>query len=148
MEDILFKIWLGLGIILVIAEFLLPGLVAIFVGMGALAVSLAMQQGWISTLPEQLILFFISSLFFLFTLRFLILRFVPTETRKANIDLDDEVMGQIVEVVESIPVQGVGRVKHSDSTWKARSNSQQEISVGEKCKIIGRENITWLVEKI
>jgi len=129
-------------------EFLVPGLVMVFVGLGALTVALGMQLGYIDEIPQQFTTFFISSIIYLLTLRFLVLRFVPSVTRKANIDEDEEVMGSIVEIVADINSGEFGRVEHSGSSWQARAEGDQTILKGEQVKIIGRDNITWIVKKI
>jgi len=148
MNDLAFSVWLGSGIFLMAIEFLVPGLVLVFVGLGALTVALGMQLGYIDEIPQQFITFFISSIIYLLTLRFLVLRFVPSVTRKANIDEDEEVMGSIVELVADINSGEFGRVEHSGSSWQARAEGDQTILKGEQVKIIGRENITWIVQKI
>jgi hypothetical protein len=148
MHDLAFSIWLGSGIFLMAIEFLVPGLVMVFVGLGALTVALGMQLGYIDEIPQQFTTFFISSIIYLLTLRFLVLRFVPSVTRKANIDEDEEVMGSIVEIVAEITSGEFGRVEHSGSSWQARAEGDQTILKGEQVKIIGRENITWIVQKI
>ena len=148
MNDLAFSIWLGSGIFLMAIEFLVPGLVMVFVGLGALTVALGMQLGYIDEIPQQFTTFFISSIIYLLTLRFLVLRFVPSVTRKANIDEDEEVMGSIVELVADINSGEFGRVEHSGSSWQARAEGDQTILKGEQVKIIGRDNITWIVQKI
>ena len=148
MHDLAFSIWLGSGIFLMAIEFLVPGLVMVFVGLGALTVALGMQLGYIDEIPQQFTTFFISSIIYLLTLRFLVLRFVPSVTRKENIDEDEEVMGSIVELVADINSGEFGRVEHSGSSWQARAEGDQTILKGEQVKIIGRENITWIVQKI
>ena len=148
MNDLAFSIWLGSGIFLMAIEFLVPGLVMVFVGLGALTVALGMQLGYIDEIPQQFTTFFISSIIYLLTLRFLVLRFVPSVTIKANIDEDEEVMGSIVEIVAEITSGEFGRVEHSGSSWQARAEGDQTILKGEQVKIIGRENITWIVQKI
>jgi len=148
MNDVMFKIWLWSGIILLVGEFILPGLVVMFLGMGSLTVALAMHLNYINGITEQLITFFVSSTIYLLTLRFLVIRLVPTDTSKANVDEDAEVIGLIVEVAQTIPAGGLGRINHSDSSWQAKSNSEVEITESSKVKIISRENITWIVEAI
>ena len=148
MNDLAFSVWLGSGIFLMAIEFLVPGLVLVFVGLGALTVALGMQLGYIDEIPQQFTTFFISSIIYLLTLRFLVLRFVPSVTRKANIDEEEEVMGSIVELVADINSGEFGRVEHSGSSWQARAEGDQTILKGEQVKIIGRENITWIVQKI
>ena len=148
MENLAFSLWLGSGIFLMAIEFLVPGLVMVFVGLGALTVALGMHLGYIDEIVQQFITFFISSIIYLLTLRFLVLRFVPSVTRKENIDEDEEVMGSIVEIVADINSGELGRVEHSGSSWQARAEGDQTILKGEQVKIIGRDNITWIVQKI
>jgi membrane protein implicated in regulation of membrane protease activity len=148
MENLAFSLWLGSGIFLMAVEFLVPGLVMVFVGLGSLTVVFGMHFGYIDGILQQFITFFISSIIYLLTLRFLVLRFVPSVTRKENIDEDEEVMGSIVEIVADINSGEFGRVEHSGSSWQARAEGDQTILKGEQVKIIGRDNITWIVQKI
>jgi len=148
MENLAFSLWLGSGIFLMAIEFLVPGLVMVFVGLGSLTVVFGMHFGYIDGILQQFITFFISSIIYLLTLRFLVLRFVPSVTRKENIDEDEEVMGSIVELVADINSGEFGRVEHSGSSWQARAEGDQTILKGEQVKIIGRDNITWIVQKI
>ena len=148
MSNLAFSLWLGSGIFLMAIEFLVPGLVLVFVGLGSLTVVFGMHFGYIDGILQQFITFFISSIIYLLTLRFLVLRFVPSVTRKENIDEDEEVMGSIVEIVADINSGEFGRVEHSGSTWQARAEGDQTILKGEQVKIIGRDNITWIVQKI
>jgi membrane protein implicated in regulation of membrane protease activity len=148
MHDLAFSIWLGSGIFLMAIEFLVPGLVMVFVGLGSLTVVFGMHFGYIDGILQQFTTFFISSIIYLLTLRFLVLRFVPSVTRKENIDEDEEVMGSIVEIVAEITSGEFGRVEHSGSSWQARAEGDQTILKGEQVKIIGRDNITWIVQKI
>ena len=148
MNSLAFSLWLSSGIFLTAIEFLVPGLVMVFVGLGALTVALGMHLGYIDEIVQQFITFFISSIIYLLTLRFLVLRFVPSVTRKENIDEDEEVMGSIVGIVADINSGEFGRVEHSGSSWQARAEGDQTILKGEQVKIIGRDNITWIVQKI
>ena len=148
MNNLAFSLWLGSGIFLMAIEFLIPGLVMVFVGLGALTVALGMHLGYIDEIVQQFITFFISSIIYLLTLRFLVLRFVPSVSRKENIDEDEEVIGSIVELVADINSGEFGRVEHSGSSWQARAEGDQTILKGEQVKIIGRDNITWIVQKI
>ena len=148
MSSLAFSLWLSSGIFLTAIEFLVPGLVMVFVGLGSLTVALGMHLGYIDGIIPQFITFFISSTFYLLTLRFLVLRFVPTDSRKDNIDEDEVVIGSIVELVVDIEPGELGRIEHSGSSWQARAEGEQAILAGEQVKIIGRDNITWIVQKI
>jgi membrane protein implicated in regulation of membrane protease activity len=148
MNSLAFSLWLSSGIFLTALEFLVPGLVMVFVGLGSLTVALGMHLGYIDGILQQFITFFISSIIYLLTLRFLVLRLVPSVTRKKNIDEDEEVMGSIVEIVADINSGEFGRIEHSGSSWQACAEGDQTILKGEQVKIIGRDNITWIVQKI
>ena len=148
MNDFALNLWLGSGIFLMATELLLPGLVMVFVGMGALTVAISMYFGYVDGYVYQLMIFFISSSIYLSTLRFLVLRFVPTDTQKENINEDDKVIGSIVEVVADIKSGEFGRVEQSGSSWQARTEGDQTILKGEQVEIVGRDNITWMVKKI
>lgn len=140
-------IWWIIGIILILAEFLLPGLVIVFLGLGAFVVAALLHFGIISGIFQELITWFVSSLFFLFTLRFVVMMYYPSDTKKEDIDEDNTVIGQVVTLLEDITVNKKGRIKHSDSTWPAASENGQEIKAGEKVEIVGRDNLTWIVKK-
>ncbi len=142
------EIWWFIGLILVLAEFLLPGLVVVFLGLGAFFVAVLTHFGIISGIVQELIAWFVSSLFFLFTLRFVIILYYPSDTKKENVNEDDEVIGQIVILIEGITENKKGRIKHSDSTWPAMSENGENIKTGEEVEIVGRDNLTWIVKKI
>ena len=148
MDNLNFNIWLGFGLFCIISEFLLPGLVMVFLGLGSLTVVLGMQFGYLDNFTHQLITFFVGSILYLVPLRFLILRFVPTNTKKVSIDEDQQAIGTEVEIVEDILDGKLGRIKYTESTWQAKTVDSITILKGEKAKIIGRDNITWIVQKI
>src|SRR5690606_27709481 len=64
-----YAFWLLLGLALLISEFFVPGVVAVFFGIGALAVGLLTLAGVIESLPVQLLWFALISLVALFGLR-------------------------------------------------------------------------------
>ncbi len=140
-------IWWIIGAILVLAEFLLPGLVIVFLGLGAFVVAALTQFGYISGIIQQLLTWFISSIFFLFTLRFLVILYYPSDTKVENTDEDKEVIGKTVTLLEDISENKKGRIKHSDSTWPVISEDGESINAGEEVVIIGRDNLTWIVKK-
>jgi len=140
--------WVWFGGALILAEFILPGLVVIFVGMGALTVALGMHLMYIESIPQQLITWFASSTLFLFTLRQLVVRFYPSDTVKQNINEDQAVIGKIVKVTEKITPEAGGRIAHGDTTWQAKIEGDVSVQEGEEVQVISRDNITWLVKKV
>ena len=143
----MFQFWLVFGVMLIIAEALLPGLVSIFIGFGAMTVAAFIHYNYVDNVASQLVVWFVASTIYIFTLRLLIMKFYPSDTQKQNINEDQLVMGQEVEVVETIVAGGSGRISYGDSTWQAVSKYNEDIKIGEKVKVLNRENITWLVER-
>ncbi len=144
------KLWIALGGTLTLAEFLLPGLVSIFIGLGALTVALGLHLGYISTMTQQLFTWFSTSVLYVFTLRLLVIRLTPSDTKKVNISEDDAIIGQAVKVTKAIPPGGEGRIVHSGTSWAARTAAatQTTIVAGAHVKVVGRDNITWIVKQI
>lgn len=148
MFDSMLYFWLSFGAALVFAELLLPGLVSVFVGLGALTVAGLLHFGYIEHLSAQLTTWFVSSTVYIFSLRLLIMRFYPSDRSTQNIDEDEAMMGQVVPVVETISGAGAGRIRFGDSTWKAICKEGETFKAGERVQIVGRENISWVVTKV
>ena len=67
------------------------------------------------------------------------------DERKSNADA---LMGQIGEVSQIIVAGDYGRVKLDGDDWKAEApGSQENIEVGAKVKVVGRESIILQVER-
>lgn len=60
----------------------------------------------------------------------------------------DALINRAVEVVETIPVNGVGRVKVDGDRWQARCADGSEVPTGERVRIIGYDSIILEVERI
>ena len=139
--------WWYFGIILIVLEFMLPGLVSVFIGLGAITVAALMHYQVITGLGVQFAAWLVVSLAYIFSLRLLVIRFYPSDIERKNIDADYDLIGTSTKVVEEIVEGGIGRVTHGESTWQAKSQGGERISVGETVQIVGRDNITWIVDK-
>jgi len=68
------------------------------------------------------------------------------DERKSNADA---LMGQVGEVSQTIVAGGYGRVKLDGDDWKAEAPSvHEDIEVGAKVKVVGRESIILQVERV
>ena len=101
MEPSAFLVWLIIGILLVLAEFILPGLVSIFLGLGALTVVALLHLGQIHSFPAQMLTFFVSSFVYIFSLRALVVHFYPSDTSKGSVDEDWNDFGTIARVTQA-----------------------------------------------
>ena len=137
-------IWVIGGLAVALAELVVPGLIALFLGAGAVITGVLVLAGFLQDLGSQLLawLFFSFVLFFLFRDR--ITKYFPAlESKDAR--TEDQVMaGKIVEVIEDITPQRPGRVHVHDTSWQAVS--KLPVNAGSKVKILSREGLILTVE--
>ncbi len=141
-------VWAIVGIVLVFFEFFIPGLVIAFFGVGALITAFTSWLGISPTLELQLLVFIVSSLLLLILLRRIVKRTFLGRAKGEDTERDFNIdIGKIVPVIEFIqPGEVGGKVKYQGSNWPAKAS--EPIPPGESVKIIGRENITLIVEKV
>ncbi len=137
-------VWLIVGVLLLILEFVLPGFVLFFFGLGALVTFLC---SWLfqPSLNEQLVIFLISSLASLFTLRGLIKR---TFLGGSTAELDDRAIargGESVVVTQTISPPMEGKVKYSGTFWRALAD--ERIDKGEAALVVSQEGLIMRVKK-
>lgn len=138
-------IWFAIGLILLVAELALPGLIVIFFGLGAWVTALAYLLFDLS-FNSQLIVFILSSIFSVVLLR-RSLKNRWWKQRKPINELADEFMGRTCSVVYTIlPGPVGGKVNFKGTTWKAIA--KVEIKVGETARIIGKDSIVLYVEPL
>lgn len=123
-------LWLIAGILLILAEFLVPGIVIIFFGMAALVVSLLTYIGSVAELSNQLLWFSGLSLAFLFGLRTLFKGWFVGKSVDGG--LSDEVSDLIGKEVTCLtdfgPDHPRGKVEFNGANWKGRC--ELELRVG------------------
>ena len=144
--DTITWLWLLGGIILLASELLLPGLVAMFLGLGAMVVALLRWLDLIDSLAYSFTAWFVSSLAFIVFLRSTLQRFVPSETSFTPLEEDSDLFGAVAEVVETVSSSHTdGRISFRGTTWPATSDAA-EIPPGSKVTILFRENLGWRVQ--
>ena len=140
-------IWFVIGLILIILEFSIPGLITIFFGIGAWIVSVICLFLDIS-LNLQLSIFLISSVLLLVSLRkwFKTLFTRKPGTGRAEDEVADEFVGQKAVVTEKITPNRKGRVEFRGSYWTAES--YETIPEGASVEILDKDNITLIVKSL
>jgi membrane-bound ClpP family serine protease len=141
-------IWFLLGLSLIFLEFVVPGVILVFFGIGAWAAAATTYLGLTSSLESQLLLFAITSIVLLVLLRKWIkgkfyghVRAVQDLTK--NID---EFRGQSVIVVQDvIPDKMEGAVEFKGARWNAVSDEQ--IKNGEMAIIKDVDGITLKIQR-
>jgi membrane protein implicated in regulation of membrane protease activity len=140
-------IWFIAGLIMLLAEFAMPGLVIFFFGVGALIVALICLFADIS-INIQLTIFLIASILLLISLRKWFKNiFVGRTGQKENTDeLTQEFVGGKAVVIREIDSQTGGRVEFHGTSWKAKAD--EKIDKGTSVEIIGKNNITLKVKPL
>ena len=140
-------IWLIVGVACILAEFMMPGFVIAFFGLGALVTSLTTAIGLTTSLTWQTVVFVVVSVASLLLLRRYVAGVFKGKTEGQGLEEFNVDMGKVVPVTETIDVnKGTGHVRYQGAPWKAASASV--IPEGASVRIVGKENITLLVEPV
>ena len=137
-------IWFMAGLILVLLEFVNPGIVTIFFGIGAWIVAFILLFVGIP-LNVQLVIFLVVSILLLLSLR----RRFKTLFQGGSVSTDEEEMtfngffGKSAVVTQTIKPETPGKVEFRGSYWNAESS--ETIAEGESVEIIDKSNITLTV---
>ena len=137
--------WIVAGAVLIVLELIVPGMVLVFLGGGALLVALFVWLGLIQTWVSSITTWFIVSLVLLLVLRSFFQRFMPGDAEKQSTDEDFDAYGEVVDVVEAIRPGEEGRIQYRGTTWQAACYDHT-LEVGTKAQIVWRENLIWIVE--
>lgn len=143
LESVLFDsyaFWLLLGLFLLASEFFMPGLVAAFFGIGALAVGFLTLFGVIEGLAFQLLCFATISLGSLLSMRRHFKRWmVGFEADRSTGDQDNAgFIGARVEVISDFE-QGLGHVLLNGAKWDAESD--EPLKVGDSAWVASHAGI-------
>ncbi len=136
-------VWFFVGLICVILEFILPGVIIVFFGIGAWVVSLIT---WV--LPIHLFLQIFIFIFISITgLVMLRKRFNPPADMSRP-DITDEFIGKIAVITEAVSKDMPGRVRFKGAEWQAQTNLDEILEKDRRVRIARRENITLFVESL
>lgn len=140
-------IWFVIGLILMILEFMIPGLITIFFGIGAWVVAAICLFANIS-LNLQLLIFIVVSIIFLASLRKWFQRIFAGKYGESPVGDDDadEFIGKKAMVTKKISPKQTGKVAFRGTYWDAEAN--EKIPEGAVVEIIDKKNITLFVKII
>lgn len=125
--------WLILGFILMLAEFLTLGsFYIIFFGAGAVLVGLLSLFGLSGPQWLEWTLFTMFSVAGILLFREKLRRRLEIPPRPES---TESVVGKIVVVVEPIPIGSVGRVEMSGTAWTAKNLGQQPLASGQSVTV-------------
>lgn len=140
--------WFVAGLVLILAEFAMPGLIVIFFGAGAWIVCAAAYFKLTTTLQSQLLLFCIASILLLIVLR----RWVRGKfhghvsgNQDLNINLDEFTGKDVLVLRDVIPRQRGGQAELKGATWNAVSD--EPIKAGETATVVQMDGLTLKIKK-
>ena len=141
-------IWFLVGLVLLIFEFIIPGLIIGFFGAGAWIVAIiCLFSTYVAgSINAQLIIFIIASVLSLLLLRKW-LKGVFIGHTKSQQDLTEdmkEFIGERAVVKEKITLKAGGKVELHGTNWEAEAD--EEIAEGTVVEIIAKENLTLKVK--
>jgi len=138
-------IWFLIGLVLIMLEFALPGLIIVFFGVGAWVTSLTCLI-FAPGFNIQLAIFIVFSLASLILLRKQLKnKFFAPDTPGTD-TLEDEFIGKTAVVIAPISIQKMGKVNFKGTDWTAFS--EHEIKKGQNVRIIGKDSINLKVEPL
>ncbi len=147
-NQILALIWLALGVVLILAEFIIPGLIVIFFGTSALVVAVLTFFGmdlWLA-----LLCFSAMTLLQVFFFRKLLQGVLGYQLVSTDID-DDEYTGKEATACGGFkePYLDRGQVTFHGATWTAKLENppSRPVEDGEILVITGRRGLTLLVTR-
>ena len=139
-------IWFLAGLALILFEFMVPGIILVFFGIGAWITALTTWAGLTGGWTSQLLTFSISSVVLLVLLRrWFRARFFGhlTGGQDPNENLD-EFKGQVVTVTAAIDPASGGKVEYKGADWSARSTAA--LGIGSRAVIESIDGITLVVK--
>ena len=143
-------IWFLVGLVLLIFEFIMPGLIIGFFGVGAWIVAIiCLLSAYVTgSINAQLIIFIIASVLSLLLLRkWLKGIFIGHVKSKQDMTEDlNEFIGERVVVKAKITPRAGGKVELHGTNWEAEAD--EEIAEGTVVEIIAKDNLTIKVKVV
>lgn len=141
-------LWFLVGLALIGAEFVIPGLTLIFFGIGALITAVCLYLFPLSFIVQVCLFLFCSVAgLLLFRSRIKTALFSPgIRFRNIPSSLQSEIFGVEVDVIEAVAPPRLGRVLLHGTSWQARAANA--VSKGARVRITGREGLVLVVEEL
>ncbi len=116
----------AVGILLALAEIVVPGFVVLPIGIACLLTALLalFTDSWMVLFPVLALFQFVT----FFTLR----KWFSKQSKEASSTNTSAMIGQECDVIETIPPVHTGYIKLYGDQWAAKSETGQEIKVGSR----------------
>ena len=143
-DNLLFWHWWVFAIVLIILEILTPGAFFMWMGASASLIGLFLLVAPETSWEIQFILFAVISILSIIAGKFWFKR-NPIHSEQPTLNQrEDDLIGQIFEVEQAI-INGSGRIKVGESTWKAKG---PDCEIGSSVRVIKVKGTELIVELI
>ena len=134
--------WLAGGLVLLVVEVVTPsGFFVMFFGLGALTVGALARFGFAGAPWVQWLVFTVTSIVYLLLFRGRLQDRV--ERPHARVDT---LVGELAVPRERISPGDVGRVELRGTLWNGRNDSTQPLEPGQRCRVIGVDNLVVFLQ--
>lgn len=141
-------IWACVGVVLMLAEVIIPGGIVILLGAACLVVASALGIGLIEGAAQAFTLWFISSMVLLLAFRHVTQKLVGGDSHVDNTDEELDLFNKQALVKADIgPGEKSGRVEFQGAEWPALGDGSL-IPAGSRVRVICRDNISLVVEAL
>ena len=142
--EVVFWHWLAFAVFLLIVEVLAPGMFFLWMSQAALVTGVLLflfpNMGW----EIQLFIFSVFSVLGIIAARRFFKRH-PTESDQPLLNRRTaQYIGRVFTLDQPI-INGQGKIKLDDSTWKVRG---EDCPVGSKVKVVWADSVVLMVEKL
>ncbi|MBN2282041.1 MAG: NfeD family protein [Candidatus Marinimicrobia bacterium] len=136
-------IWFLIGLLLVLLEFIIPGVIVIFFGFGAWVTMILV---WIFKfgINMQILVCLVSSLVLLVVLRKKLKTTFVGRSESGSDDKVDDVIGKKVKVTSKISIDDPGKILLNGVQWNAEADV--DIEEGAIVEILSKNNLTFKVK--
>lgn len=139
--------WFLTGLIFLLAEFMIPGFVIFFFGVGAWIVALLLWFNVALSFNSQLVIFLISSLLSLVLFRRYGKKYFQGKVKTDDAQTFDDIRGEKATVMVDIAPNGVeGKVEFHGTMWNAESDVA--IQKGTIVEVVERNNLILKVKPV
>jgi len=141
-------IWFLIGLGLILMEFMVPGAILVFFGVGAWVAALTTWIGLTDSLAWQIIVFSVTSVAMLLLLRRRLRgQFLGHTGDQQDLEHDlEEFVGKVVSVTQAIRPGTNGRIELKGASWGA--SSDQSFEPGDRVVITGLDGIRVTVAAV
>ncbi len=135
--------WLIFGLLLLVFEMLTPGgFFTFFFGVAAFVVAGLIWAGFLDSGPGQWLTFGVLGTVLILALRPLVRKKFETNTPKV-----DQLVGQTAIALETLDMNGRGKVELRGTTWSAVYSGSGSVLKGDRLRVTKVDGLSLIVEK-